>query len=531
MVQGISSASTGSLRLRFGLAGLVLLAEYLVVSFFFDAYNVSKRGGVWSVLGQVGSVGPLLVVFATAFLILPRLQTGAATKLLGRPSWVLLGVHALAFGGFLLITRGAFGGDEAPAGPAILWMISWAAVAAACASTLLVGVLGDWRLVVRGLWQAIAAGGLLGLVGWLAGSLSTQLWAPLSYATFVTVAKILELLSFDLLVDPVNVVLQLDGFAIAVAPVCSGFEGIGLLVALLTGFLIHQRQSLRFPRALVLLPVGIGLVWLGNAVRIAALMVLGARVDPELALGSFHSKAGWVFFCAIALALVAFTKRSRFFSRGGASEVEEVDNPTAALLMPLLVWIGLGLTTSMFSEGHDPWYAVRVVGAAGALWIYRSHYQQWLVRPSLSAWVVGLLVGVVWLLPLPFIEPLGEAVVPDFGGSKPLLGGWIVTRVLGAVLIVPLCEELGFRAYLARWLTRRAFWEVPFSALSPLAIVASSLVFGFVHERWLLAALTGVVYALLLRRTGKVIDAMAAHGASNAVIAAWVLSTGSWQHW
>ena len=61
--------------------------------------------------------------------------------------------------------------------------------------------------------------------------------------------------------------------------------------------------------------------------------------------------------------------------------------------------------------------------------------------------------------------------------------------------------------------------------------LGSSLAFGLVHDRWLLGALTGVVYALVLRRSAKLVDPILAHASSNLVIAVWVLATGNWQHW
>lgn len=61
--------------------------------------------------------------------------------------------------------------------------------------------------------------------------------------------------------------------------------------------------------------------------------------------------------------------------------------------------------------------------------------------------------------------------------------------------------------------------------------MGSSLAFGAVHAQWSLAIATGIVYALLLKRSSKLIDAIYAHAASNLVITGWVLSTGAYQHW
>jgi exosortase E/protease (VPEID-CTERM system) len=535
----VSEASSGSrvspMQVRLGVAGVVLLLEYLAISFAFDAQTVAARGGVWVVLGEMGRVGPLLAVAATAYLLLPSATVGdAQPQLSARPNIALLGLHVLLALAFAALTRTAFGTDEPPRGPALLWLLTWAALGCATAASLFIGVVGEWRWLGRTLSRAAAAGGLLGLAGWLAGSLSTELWAPLSYATFVTVTMLLRGLSFDLEVYAEERVLELDEFAISVAPVCSGFEGIGLFTVLMAGFLYVFRSTLRFPHALLLLPLGMAAVWFGNAVRIAALMILGARVDPGLAIGSFHSKAGWVFFCAITLAVAALGRNIPFFTREkprAENAVQAFENPTAPLLLPLLIWTGMGLVTSSFADAHDPLYSLRVLGAGGVLFYFRDSYREWLQRPTWPSWLVGAAVGMAWLLPLPGAPTAADAATPIPDASDPVYFAWVAARVCGAVAIIPLCEELAFRGYFLRWLTRREFWEVSLQKVSFLSIALTSFAFGLIHSRWLAGALTGVVYALLVRRSGKLADGIVAHAMSNLVIAVWVLATGNFQHW
>jgi exosortase E/protease (VPEID-CTERM system) len=201
------------------------------------------------------------------------------------------------------------------------------------------------------------------------------------------------------------------------------------------------------------------------------------------------------------------------------------------LLLPVLCWVAIGLVTSAFAEGHDPLYPLRVVGAGVVLFLYRKSYMEFFARPSVWSWPLGAAVGAVWLLPILDAPLAAEATAPVPTWSSAAYWAWVVCRVVGAVILIPVCEELAFRGYLARFLTKRDFWDVSLRSISLLAIALSSLAFGLIHDRWLLGALTGVAYALLVRSTGKLADAIAAHAASNAVIAAWVLSTGNFQYW
>ena len=68
-----------------------------------------------------------------------------------------------------------------------------------------------------------------------------------------------------------------------------------------------------------MLPLGTVLIYLANAVRITALVALGTWGSPAVALGGFHSQAGWLAFNGVALGLVVLAQRLRFFT---ATEAE-----------------------------------------------------------------------------------------------------------------------------------------------------------------------------------------------------------------
>jgi exosortase E/protease (VPEID-CTERM system) len=358
------------------------------------------------------------------------------------------------------------------------------------------------------------------------------LWVPLSRATFFLVATVLKLLGYDVFVDAAALNIDLEGFAVEIAPVCSGFEGIGLYVVIMSGFLYQHRAAFRLPRALVLIPLGMLVVWVGNVLRIACLMLVGARIDANLALGSFHSKAGWVFFAAITLAIAVAARKSPVFTHVDPTESTAIsENIAAPLLVPVLTWIAVGLVTSMFGGHHDPFYVVRVCAAGGALWVYQRQIRQLYLPPTALSVLVGLLVGVVWVA-IPHAENTDaskQALFTTLGRAG--LIAWIIVRCIGSIVIVPLCEELAFRGYLARRLMRREFWEVPFGNLSWVGILGSAVVFGAVHERWVIGIFAGLLYAWLVRRSGRLTDGVVAHATSNALIAAWVLVSGDWQHW
>ena len=123
------------------------------------------------------------------------------------------------------------------------------------------------------------------------------------------------------------------------------------------------RRDLRFPSAFALLPVGMSLIWLANALRIALLIVLGTWGYPELALSGFHSLAGWILFLSIGLGLVAWARQSRFFSTAQSDLDEGVQvRPVAvdgAYLIPAMAIIATAMVTVTLSPGFDRYYPAR----------------------------------------------------------------------------------------------------------------------------------------------------------------------------
>lgn len=100
---------------------------------------------------------------------------------------------------------------------------------------------------------------------------------------------------------------------------------------------------------------------------------------------------------------------------------------------------------------------------------------------------------------------------------------WVFCRVAGTTFLVPLIEEMFFRGYLMDSIAGSGSrWRVL------VAIAISSVLFGVLHDRWLAAALSGVVFALLRLRSGRMTDAVLAHAVANGIIAAAAVLQSDW---
>jgi CAAX prenyl protease-like protein len=107
---------------------------------------------------------------------------------------------------------------------------------------------------------------------------------------------------------------------------------------------------------------------------------------------------------------------------------------------------------------------------------------------------------------------------------------WVVFRVVGSVVTVPVAEELAFRGYALRRLASSDFEQTPLR-FTWLSFLLSSILFGALHGRWLAGTVAGMFYACALYRRGRVGDAILAHATTNALIAADVLILGNWNLW
>ncbi len=276
-----------------------------------------------------------------------------------------------------------------------------------------------------------------------------------------------------------NFVIGTSTFVVEIAPECSGFEGIGLIWVLLLGSFWIFRDRFRFPRALLLVPIGTALIWVSNSVRIAGLVAVGTLVSPKIAVGGFHSYTGWLAFNLIGLGLLTTALHCRFFLvRTVTAEETSYPSPTAAYVMPLLSIVATLMVTGAISEGFDRLYPLRVVVAALVFWCYRKGYGKLRLTWSWEGFGIGVAVFALWMA-LESNPPFTADGLTPWAVLPPGLAvAWLIARVLGSVIVVPLAEELAFRGYLLRRIVAADFWTVTPGHLSGAAVAISSLAFG-----------------------------------------------------
>lgn len=320
------------------------------------------------------------------------------------------------------------------------------------------------------------------------------------------------------------------------------------MLAFGTMWLVLFRRECRFPQSLVLIPAGIVVLFLLNAVRIAALVLIGNAGATQIAAGGFHSQAGWILFNAVAVGFCVSIRHVAWFSTRppGTSTQEQAresnplsaENPTLAYLMPFLAILIAGMIATAASGGFEWLYPLRLVAAAAPLWIFRKRYRELNWRAGWLAPMIGVGVFVIWIA-LDWVARIrGQGQGTDPGMPLALMASpvirllWIACRVTAAVVTVPIAEELAFRGFLMRRFISSDFESISFQSTTWFALLASSIAFGLLHGgQWISGILAGILFGALVKRRGRIGDAVVAHATANALLAAYVLSYSQWHLW
>jgi exosortase E/protease (VPEID-CTERM system) len=371
----------------------------------------------------------------------------------------------------------------------------------------------------------------------VAGDASRWLWQPVARVTFRLVEGLLRMFASGVNADPAATSIGTATFHVEIAKECSGFEGAGLMLAFGIVWLCLFRKECRFPQALLLLPAGVAVIYLLNAVRIAALILIGNAGAPEIALGGFHSQAGWIAFNVVALGFSVAARRAPYFTsnpRPAGASGESTENPTAAYLMPFLAILGAGMISGALSGSFEWLYPLRFLAAAGALWAFRRNYSKldWRVGwlgPAIGAGVFVLWIALDRLTGTNAANAMPQALGGSSAGARLT---WIAFRILAATVTVPIAEELAFRGFLLRRMISQDFESVPLTRLSWFAVLASSALFGALHgSLWFAGILAGLGYSFAAIRRGRIGEAIVAHATTNALLAAYVLAFGQSHLW
>ena len=239
--------------------------------------------------------------------------------------------------------------------------------------------LAVWLQLIRntGLLSAYAL--VAAIVVCIVGNTGRWVWQPSEYIislTFTLSKTFLGPFVSGIVENPQTMVLGTQHFRVQIAPSCSGLEGIALILAFEILWFLLFSEECRFPQSLVLIPMGIALVFVLNAIRIAALILIGNAGAPRIASQGFHSQAGWIAFSVVAMGFCLAIQNVPWFTsreRKQQPVIGAPKSPTTAFLLPFLMILAAGMIAGASSSGFEWLYPMRFVAAAATLWILHQH--------------------------------------------------------------------------------------------------------------------------------------------------------------
>ncbi len=242
-----------------------------------DPIKTRAQWSFWFVAhsGMVPGLGATALL--TALLFGGRRSLEELERLPWRWSWPAFVGHLAALAVFTWWSGQVFEGAVLSSTWGLAWLIAWVALGLTVAILLIATAVppGVWGpLAIRG-FPAAGVGLVVAIAAAGAGQLTGQLWQPLARGTLDCVHALLGLVCTNPVYEPSHFVVGTDSFTVEISPLCSGYEGIGLVCTFLGAYIWFFRRQLRFPQAWLLLPLGAGVIWLANVVRIFALVIVG----------------------------------------------------------------------------------------------------------------------------------------------------------------------------------------------------------------------------------------------------------------
>ena len=203
------------------------------------------------------------------------------------------------------------------------------------------------------------------------------------------------------------------------------------------------------------------------------------------------------------------------------------------------VWVG-----GQFESIYPISYVARVIVVAGLLLYFRRDY----TRIRWNAWWLGILVGVIGVIQLVpmqlwlernvgFFAPAvpENSITPNdvFGDGTPMFIAFVAIRMIGAVLVVPVMEELFWRDWL--WRTTIAPNDFKLAKVGEWdwkAVLLVTGLFATVHGNWWLTAIVwAAMVGALLVYTKSIGACIIAHATTNLLLAIYVLYTRDGGFW
>ncbi|MDD2558527.1 MAG: CAAX prenyl protease-related protein [Desulfuromonadaceae bacterium] len=156
---------------------------------------------------------------------------------------------------------------------------------------------------------------------------------------------------------------------------------------------------------------------------------------------------------------------------------------------------------------------------------------QW--QSTLLSTLIGLFIFWLWIQMTAEFATVGESAGLNVEAYQEgfVRNTMIGVRLCGAVLVVPLMEELFWRSFLIRYLVKKEFMQVSIGMFTWFSFLATAVLFGLEHNLYLAGICAGILFNLVLYRTRSIFQCVLSHAVANLALGIYVLNSGNWHFW
>ncbi len=219
-----------------------------------------------------------------------------------------------------------------------------------------------------------------------------------------------------------------------------------------------------------------------------------------------------------------------------------LQNPTVAYIAPFLIFIGMLAIQKSLAFLGDWEYAVRVLVVGASIWFFSRKVLDFKVRFFAPSLAIGVATFFLWIAPDSIFpgwrqhwlftnSVMGEVKISLSAEqlASPIL---LLFRTISAALLVPILEELFWRAWMLRWLVKKDFEELPMGSCDRQSFWIVAALFAVEHgPYWEVGLLTGIVWNWWMTRTKSLGDLIFVHATTNLVLSLYVIWTKKWHFW
>jgi CAAX prenyl protease-like protein len=184
---------------------------------------------------------------------------------------------------------------------------------------------------------------------------------------------------------------------------------------------------------------------------------------------------------------------------------------------------------------------LRVTVMTAVLWFIAKPVIDLRVRHLWTTLAIGVAVFVVWIAPdllfggyrhfwLFENAVMGKALT-SFSNTE-LSWPVLALRMIRAVLIVPIVEELFWRAWLMRWIIDADFQKIPLGKYTAQSFWIVAALFASEHgPYWDVGLAAGIIYNWWMVRARSLGDLILTHAVTNFILGVYVIAFGKWEYW